>query len=325
MCDKVTGISMGFGFVNFDRDDSAALAVNALSGMQFPDGRRMRVSIARPAWKANIHSNLYVSGFPTQYFECDIRNALGEHGRHVEHIRVLRDSYGTSRGIAVLRFDTEENASDAMCNYNGLEISGGNILHVRPWKPEFRPQRADEADMASSSKPPNSLSYPRTRRGSLYVDENLTTRLDQTLGDLHPQTEFAGISSQLRPRRHTVYAPRSEPMECSPQLHLEAALSERFSSTTLVVFHLPPSADDDMVRLLFAPFGRTETIKVMEGKGYGFVSFFDHQDALRAMRSLNGVRLGELPIQIEMKTTSRSGSMDSTASDEIREDPPGFY
>ncbi len=56
--DKITGISMGFGFVNFDSNESAAAAMAALNGRFLADGKKMKVSLARPSWKANIHSNL---------------------------------------------------------------------------------------------------------------------------------------------------------------------------------------------------------------------------------------------------------------------------
>jgi ELAV like protein 2/3/4 len=56
--DKVSGISMGFGFVNFHTNLSASAASLKLTGHKLAEGKRMNVSVARPAWKANIHSNL---------------------------------------------------------------------------------------------------------------------------------------------------------------------------------------------------------------------------------------------------------------------------
>jgi RNA recognition motif-containing protein len=42
---------------------------------------------------------------------------------------------------------------------------------------------------------------------------------------------------------------------------------------SLFVFHLPPEADDIALRALFEPFGYVESVKVVRGKGFGFVNF----------------------------------------------------
>ena len=42
---------------------------------------------------------------------------------------------------------------------------------------------------------------------------------------------------------------------------------------SLFVFHLPPEADDTTLRVLFEPFGYVESVKVVKGKGFGFVNF----------------------------------------------------
>jgi RNA recognition motif-containing protein len=156
--DKATGISMGFGFVNFETNDAASQAAEALNGLEL-QGKRIKVSVARPAWKANIHSNLYIANLPTGFTENDVISLVGpELALHVEHVRMLKNSdiHGGTHGaggnefrsVAVARFDTEESAMIALEFLNSISVcslSNPNLrcpVHAKPWRPEFRPERA---------------------------------------------------------------------------------------------------------------------------------------------------------------------------------------
>ena len=156
--DKATGISMGFGFVNFETNDAASRAAEALNGLEL-QGKRIKVSVARPAWKANIHSNLYIANLPTGFTENDVISLVGpELAMHVEHVRMLKNSdilqgsQGSGgnefRAVAVARFDTEESAIVALEFLNSISVgalSNPNLrcpIHAKPWRPEFRPERA---------------------------------------------------------------------------------------------------------------------------------------------------------------------------------------
>lgn len=149
--DKGTGISMGFGFVNFETNEAAASAAVALNGLEL-HGKRIKVSVARPAWKANIHSNLYVANLPTTFTEQEVIELMGpELGPHVEHVRMLKNSEALNghefRGVAVARFDTEESACFALEMLNTVSVTSPTTgaqaqVHAKPWRPEFRPERA---------------------------------------------------------------------------------------------------------------------------------------------------------------------------------------
>ncbi len=45
-----------------------------------------------------------------------------------------------------------------------------------------------------------------------------------------------------------------------------------------------------MLRALFLPYGRLESVKVVPGKGFGFVNYERYEDAMRAVKQLNGFR-----------------------------------
>ena len=84
----------------------------------------LQISVARPAWKANIHSNLYVANLPTTFSEKDIKAFFGDFEDKIEHLRMLKDSRSVSkkgfRGIVVMR---DERITDGLALEVLLQIS----------------------------------------------------------------------------------------------------------------------------------------------------------------------------------------------------------
>ncbi|KAF4661195.1 hypothetical protein FOZ61_003462 [Perkinsus olseni] len=156
--ERHTGSSMGFGFVNYRDNESARRAMGAVNGREIECGpnegdngkKRIKVSVGRPAWKANIHSNLFVSGIPVNFTEEHIKDVLfgPEFSDRIESVRMLRETSADSsqgdarfRGIAVIRFDTEGTASEIIRRFHGIQVVPGEketTLHIKPWRPECR-------------------------------------------------------------------------------------------------------------------------------------------------------------------------------------------
>jgi RNA recognition motif-containing protein len=303
---------MGFGFVNFETNEAALSAMNAMNGAQLPQGKIMKISLARPAWKANIHSNVYVSGLPPDFSEEDIRQLFIEYTDEIENIRKLRDSRGVFRGIAVIRFDKEELAHDAMKKLNGLILPNAvSPLQVRPWRPEFRPERID-ASFASSCSSTKSLSPTPSPSYA-----TLTT----------PSPSGFNKLSGLSPSTPPLSAPRMEGWQEIWSRYVESQMKQQSFLTlpiapapevasrnisvagtapSLFVFHLPPDATESTLRVLFEPYGPVSSVRVLPGKGYGFVNFEDIQSAITAIHALNGFKLGNKHLKVEFKKPSSS-------------------
>ncbi|KAF4661506.1 hypothetical protein FOZ61_003156 [Perkinsus olseni] len=450
--DKTTGISMGFGFVNFETNEGAEAAVDALNCTVLPEGKRMKVSVARPAWKANIHSNLYVSGLPLSYTRKDIDDLFGpEYTSHIESMRLLYDQGGQKfRGIAVVRFDTEESAYNAMRAFANCQLTDPvskitSSMQLKPWRPEFRadrvdsevmrdqllrqqrsttmqhlqpvvggvagprgaraystgafnikptatggasqltlPQQPSESSRYSSRSRFASSSIPtgvtRDYRPQLEVSENQQTSGSRSSWDsvwneyLHHAInaqaahqrksgdgsgEAAGLVPPPPPQLLAAAAAAADPayivqaaavaaaaigqqggglpgflsggggalhtpgvlspqglqtgragalagsaLLAAPQSSAAAAAAPSSSSSppaALFIFHLPPECDDSTLRVLFEQYGQLDSVKVVVGKGYGFVNFVDWDCAQRAVDALNGFKLGSKRLKVEFK------------------------
>ena len=309
---------MGFGFVNFETNEAALSAMNAMNGAQLPQGKVMKISLARPAWKANIHSNVYVSGLPSDFSEEDIMDLFKEYQEQIENVRKLRDSRGVFRGIAVIRFDSEELAQDAMKRLHGLVLPNASWpLQVRPWRPEFRPERIDSsfASSASSSKslsPTPSPSYASLATPSPSGYSKMAALSPPPAQRLEGWQEIWSryVESQMKQNFLTVpvsyYVQQQATMPKSPAP--TTASTPTGTAPSLFVFHLPPDATESTLRVLFEPYGALSSVRVLPGKGYGFVNFETVQSAITAIHGLNGFKLGNKHLKVEFKKPAANSS-----------------
>ena len=307
---------MGFGFVNFETNDAALSAMNAMNGAQLPQSKIMKISLARPAWKANIHSNVYVSGLPTEFTEDDIKNLFIEYETDIENIRKLRDSRGIFRGIAVIRFDREELAQDAMKKLNGIILPNATSpLQVRPWRPEFRPERID-ASFASSCSSTKSLSPTPSPSYAALTTPSPSGFSKLSLSPPSPPIQTPRmegwqeiwsryVESQMK--QHN-FLSLPMPSAVNGMFPPKSQLVPSGTAPSLFVFHLPPDATESTLRVLFEPYGAVSSVRVLPGKGYGFVNFESIQSALTAIHSLNGFKLGNKHLKVEFKKPSASAA-----------------
>ena len=71
---------------------------------------------------------------------------------------------------------------------------------------------------------------------------------------------------------------------------------------------------EDMLRGIFEPFGRIDKIELMRdpensrSRGYGFITFFDPDDAKKALEQLNGFELAGRPMKVNYVTERNDGN-----------------
>lgn len=98
--DKVTGQSLGYGFVNYLRPEDAEKAINTLNGLRLQN-KTIKVSYARPSSEAIKGANLYVSGLPKSMTQLDLEGLFSPFGRIITS-RILCDNItGTRPWLAI--------------------------------------------------------------------------------------------------------------------------------------------------------------------------------------------------------------------------------
>merc|ERR1712223_2333075 len=113
--DKVTGQSLGYGFVNYHRIEDASKAIQTPNGLRLQN-KTIKVSYARPSSEAIKGANLYVSGLPKHMTQPDLERLFSSCGNIITS-RILCDNItgkGLSKGVGFIRFDQRVEAERAI-------------------------------------------------------------------------------------------------------------------------------------------------------------------------------------------------------------------
>ncbi|XP_029440408.1 ELAV-like protein 3 [Rhinatrema bivittatum] len=87
--DKITGQSLGYGFVNYVDPNDADKAINTLNGLKLQT-KTIKVSYARPSSASIRDANLYVSGLPKAMSQKEMEQLFSQYGRIITS-RILVD------------------------------------------------------------------------------------------------------------------------------------------------------------------------------------------------------------------------------------------
>ncbi|WCJ31223.1 Polyadenylate-binding protein 2 [Euphorbia peplus] len=121
-----TGQSLGYGFVQFDNDESAKSAIEKLNGMLLNDKqvyvgpflrKQERESVADKA-KFN---NVYVKNLSESTTEEELKEIFGEYGT-ITSLVVMRDGDGKSKCFGFVNFENSDDAARAVEALNGKTV-----------------------------------------------------------------------------------------------------------------------------------------------------------------------------------------------------------
>lgn len=308
--DKVTGQSLGYGFVNYQRKDDADKAIGTLNGLRLQN-KTIKVSYARPSSEAIKGANLYVSGLPKSMAQQDLEDLFMPFGRIITS-RILCDNMtGLSKGVGFIRFDQRHEAERAINKLNGSVPSGS----VEPITVKF----ANNPSNNAKGLPPLAAYLPLTRRlaGPIHHAASAAGRFSSPVAYVDPTVNSLACWGKLAPKSD-VYSPMAGDLLANPLLPGGAAAAAAAAMTgagwCLFVYNLAPETEESILWQLFGPFGAVQNVKVIRDlqtnkcKGFGFVTMSNYEDAYMAIQSLNGYALGNRVLQVSFKTNNKHKS-----------------
>ncbi|KAM9612361.1 ELAV-like protein 3 isoform 6-T7 [Morphnus guianensis] len=287
--DKVTGQSLGYGFVNYVEAGDADKAISTLNGLKLQT-KTIKVSYARPSSASIRDANLYVSGLPKAMGQKEMEQLFSQYGRIITS-RILVDQVtGVSRGVGFIRFDKRVEAEEAVRGLHGQKPLGA----AEPITVKFANSPGQKSGGALLSLCPSARRY-----GALHHPPQ-RFRLDNLLNVAY------GVKSPLS------LLPRFSPLaiEAVPGL-AGVGLGAPGAGWCIFVYNLAPEADESVLWQLFGPFGAVTNVKVIRDfatnkcKGFGFVTMTNYEEAAMAIASLNGYRLGDRVLQVSFKTSKQ--------------------
>uniref|UniRef100_A0A8C5A767 ELAV-like protein n=1 Tax=Gadus morhua TaxID=8049 RepID=A0A8C5A767_GADMO len=292
--DKITGQSLGYGFVNYVDPNDADKAINTLNGLKLQT-KTIKVSYARPSSASIRDANLYVSGLPKTMSQKDMEQLFSQYGRIITS-RILVDQVtGISRGVGFIRFDKRNEAEEAIKGLNGQKPLGA----AEPITVKF-------------------ANNPSQKTGQALLTQLYQTAARRYTGPLHHQTQrfSAGCCVELQNDTHgssPSLLPRFSPITIDSMTSLAGVnlTGPTGAGWCIFVYNLSPEADESVLWQLFGPFGAVTNVKVIRDfttnkcKGFGFVTMTNYDEAAMAIASLNGYRLGDRVLQVSFKTSKQ--------------------
>jgi len=126
-----SGMSKGYGFVQFDSEESAQNAIDKLNGMLINDkqvfvGHFLRKQERESALSRTKFNNVFVKNLSESTTDEDLKKIFGEYGTITSAV-VMRDGDGKSKCFGFVNF---ENADDAA---NAVELLNGKTFDEKEW------------------------------------------------------------------------------------------------------------------------------------------------------------------------------------------------
>ncbi|KAL1222480.1 Polyadenylate-binding protein 2 [Cardamine amara subsp. amara] len=118
-----SGHSKGYGFVQYETEESAQNAMSQLNGMLLNDkqvyvGPFLRRQERDSTANKTIFTNVYVKNLAESTTDDDLKNTFGEFGKITSAV-VMRDGDGKSKGFGFVNFENADDAGKAVESLNG--------------------------------------------------------------------------------------------------------------------------------------------------------------------------------------------------------------
>lgn len=169
------GRSKGFGYVQFQKEEDAKVAIRKLNGMLIK-GKQVYVAKfihqkeRNEANKSLKFTNVYVKNFPETTTEEDFVQAFGKFGSITSAV-IMRDMYGKSKCFGFVNFQDPKAATDAI---EGLNNDGIGWYVRRAQKKTER----EILELKVNSDQDRKLQYEQMKEANLYIKN-----LDETITD----------------------------------------------------------------------------------------------------------------------------------------------
>ncbi|KAI3512574.1 hypothetical protein L1887_19890 [Cichorium endivia] len=149
------GKSKGFGFVQYDSEESANDALTALDGTTF-EGKIISVAkfLKKSERKEPEFTNVYVKNLDSDFTENLLIEKFSEYG-NVTSAVIMSDADGKSRGFGFVNFESHESAKNAIEALNGALIGSKELFVGKAMKKSEREGFLKLAHKKDTTNPSN--------------------------------------------------------------------------------------------------------------------------------------------------------------------------
>lgn len=186
------GQSKGYGFVQYDNDESAQIAIKQLNGMLINDkqvfvGLFIRRHERSQGNGSPKFTNVYVKNLSEATTDEDLKKLFGTYGTITSAV-VVRDGNGKSRCFGFINFQSSDAATAAVEKLNGTIIDEKVLYAGRAQRKEER-----EAELKAKFEQERTSRFEKHQGANLYVKNLDDSVNDEKLKDIF--AEFGSITS----------------------------------------------------------------------------------------------------------------------------------
>jgi len=144
------GGSKGYGFVHYETQEAATLAVTKVNGMLL-NGKKVFVGFFVPrkdradtgSAAESTFTNVFIKNVPTELEEEAVKEMFAAFGE-IKSAVIMKDTEGKSRGFGFINFAEHEEATKAIEELNGKEVQGKTLYVGRAQKKRDRDRELRE-------------------------------------------------------------------------------------------------------------------------------------------------------------------------------------
>ena len=287
--EKASGLSLGYGFINYATEAETAQAIEALNGLPI-QSKTLKVSYARPSSAAIKNANIYVANLPKQYSQTELEALFRPYGSIITSKILLDPDTGLAKGVGFVRFDKYAEAEMAISSLNGRQLPG-SVLPI----------------IVKFASPPK---VTPTGNGSSITTHTTPVTIPKRTHNVNPY-----IGGGVGPMRHT---PTVTSMRFNPVSTLGIpsstvvptavvpGINPVTGSWCIFVYNLPENCEDSLLYQLFSPHGAISSVNLirdMDGKckKFGFVNMVNYEEAYQAILHLNDFVVQGKKLQVSFK------------------------
>ncbi|KAE8668116.1 Polyadenylate-binding protein 2 [Hibiscus syriacus] len=187
-----SGQSKGYGFVQFDNEESAQKAIDQLNGMLLNDkqvyvGPFVRKQERDTSTSKTKFNNVYVKNLSELTTDEDLNKIFGEFGLITSAV-VMRDADGKSKGFGFINFENADDAARAVDSLNGKKFDDKEWFVGKAQKKSER-----EAELKQRFEQTMKEAADKFQGANLYVKNLDDSISDEKLKELFSQ--YGNITS----------------------------------------------------------------------------------------------------------------------------------
>jgi len=309
--ERSTGYSYGFGFVEYASEMDAANAIQSLNGVQLQN-KYIKVAYSRQG--GNVKgANLYVRGLPPACTAIELEQLFSPYGDVVQS-RVLTDANtGASRGVGFILFSVRDQAEAAIAALNNSTPPG----FPGPLVVQYAEDTGRKRDKPVSNAAPVNNPIQTALAQSMFAGypfggfPGFPAGFGNNYGMMAPTGNFSGpIRNQMTKQR---FNPMAKGGRSAQQAGVGAGGKGNSLGHVIFAYNIGPNTTEAQLWELFSAYGTVLKSDVIRdpntnaGRGYGFVTMPNLEEAQLAIQSLNGYCYSTKPLQVSFKS-AKAGS-----------------